>query len=304
MFSSKRRSRIIKAGEPSLHIPQGFTFGRILAEVPSQEPPEELPPGASGFVPLSLGFVSGGEEPPDPVASVVEEPEPEMPSLEGMIVLSEEDFQAKVDEVYRNGMDEGRRQAERGLANVFKSLRDGVSAVTGLRIRVFKESEEDILKLAVMVARKIVQQEITQDPAILTSIIAAAVGGCTERDRVVVRLNPNDYTVVAANRQAFLAGLGDDAPITLTPDDGVGPGGCLVETATGTVDARIESQLDEIYRTLLEERSAPVETASPEPAEPEPRGELPLPGADDVIPSFSGQGAWLKADGEATRVDG
>lgn len=300
MFSSKRRSRIIKAGEASLHTPQGFTFGRILAEASSQE----LPPGVSGFVPLSLGFAPGGEELPDPAASIAEDSDPPMPSLEGMIVLSEEDFQAKVDEIYRNGMDEGRRQAERGLANVFKSLRDGVSAVTGLRSRVFKESEEDILKLAVMVARKIVQQEITQDPVILASIIAAAVGGCTERDRVVVRLNPNDYAVVAANRQAFLAGLGDDVPITLTPDDGVGPGGCLVETATGTVDARIESQLDEIYRTLLEERSAPAEAASPAPVEPEPRGELPLPGADDVIPSFSGQGAWLKADGETTSVDG
>jgi flagellar assembly protein FliH len=239
----------------------------------------------------------------DPAASVADVLEPAMPSLEGMIVLSEEEFQAKVDELYRNGMEEGRRQAERGLANVFKSLRDGVSALTGLRSRVLKESEEDLLRLAVMVARKIVQQEIAQEPAILASIIAAAVGGCTERDRVVVRLNPGDHAVVAANRQTFLAGLGDDAPITLTPDDGVGPGGCLVETATGTVDARIESQLDEIYRTLLEERSVP-ETLLPALPEPEPRAELPLPVADDVIPSFSGQGAWVKADEEAPRADG
>ena len=300
MFSSKGRSRIIKAGETSLHTPQGFTFGRILAEAPSQDPP----PGVSGFVPFALGSASAGLEFPDPVATIAEDPDPLMQSLEGMIVLSEEEFQAKADEIYRDGMDEGRRQAERGLANVFKSLRDGVSALTGLRSRVFKESEEDILKLAVMVARKIVQREISQDPAILASIIAAAVGGCTERDRVVVRLNPNDYGVVAANRQTFLAVLGDDVPITLAPDDGVGAGGCLVETATGTVDARIESQLDEIYRTLLEERSVPAETPPPAPPEPEPRGGLPLPGADDVIPSFSGQGAWLKADEETTRVDG
>lgn len=300
MSSSRRLSRIIKAGETSHHAPQGFTFGRFQADAPSQEPP----PGASGFVPLSLGSGSVGLGLPDPAASVAAVPEPAMPSLEGMIVLSEEEFQAKVDELYRNGMDEGRRQAERGLANVFKSLRDGVSALTGLRSRVLKESEEDLLKLSVMIARKIVQREIAQDPAILTSIIVAAVGGCTERDRVVVRLNPGDHGVVAANRQAFMAVLGDDAPITLTPDDGVGPGGCLVETVTGTVDARIESQLDEIYRTLLEERSVPAETAPAAAAEPEPRGELPLPAADDVIPPFSGQGEWVKADEETARADG
>jgi len=299
MSSSRRMSRIIKAGEASLHRPQGFTFGRLQVDAPPQ-----VSPNASGFIPLSLGSTPAGDGPADPARSGADTPEPAVPSLEGMIVLSEEEFQAKVDELYRNGMDEGRRQAERGLANVFKSLRDGVTALTGLRSRLLKESEEDLLKLSVMIARKIVQREIAQDPAILAAIIAAAVGGCAERDRVVVRLNPGDYAVVAANRQTFLAGIGDDAPITFTPDEGVGPGGCLVETATGTVDARIESQLDEIYRTLLEERSEPVETAPPAPAQPEPRAELPLPAAADVIPHFSGQGAWLKADGEANRTDG
>ena len=297
MSSSRRLSRIIKAGEASRHVPQGFTFGRLLAD---EAPVQGQSPDVTGFVSLSLGSGSAAYGLPDPDSSVAVPAEAAAPSLEGMIVLSEEELQARLDELYRNGMDEGRRQAERGLANVFKSLRDGVSALTGLRSRVFKESEEDILKLAVMVARKIVQREITRDPEVLAAIIAAAVGGCTERDRVVVRLNPNDYSVVAANRQTFLAGLGEDAPITLTPDEGVGPGGCLVETATGTVDARIESQLDEIYRTLLEERSVPAETA---PAESEPRGELPLPAADDVVHPFPAQGTWVKADEETTRAD-
>ncbi|CAG0993056.1 FliH/SctL family protein [Geobacter sp.] len=297
MSSFRSGSRIIKSGQGAPHAFQSFNFGHILDETPTQE----LPPGAAGFVHQALGSGPVGLGLPDPAATVAEVPEPAMPSLEGMIVLPEDEFQAKVDELYRNGMDEGRRQAERGLANVFKSLRDGVTALTGLRSRVLKESEEDLLKLAVMIARKIVQQEIAQEPAILASLIAAAVGGCTDRDRVVVRLNPDDYTVVAANRQTFLSSLGDDLPITLTPDEGVGPGGCLVETATGTIDARIESQLDEIYRTLLEERSAPAETP-PAPPEAEPRPELPLV-VEDAIPPFTGQGAWLKAEEEKPYVE-
>lgn len=293
-MSSSRTSRIIKSGQLHTHAVQSYCFGSILA-APAER--EELPPGAAGFVPFVLGAepVPSVSFPPPP--GVPGEPDATVPDLEGMIVLSEEEFQAKIDEVFRNGMDEGRRQAERGLANVFKSLRDGVGALTGLRSRVLKESEEDLLKLAVMIARKIVQQEITQDSRVISSIIAAAIGGCTERDRVVVRLNPDDYTVVAANRQAFLSGLGDDTHVTLTPDEGVGPGGCLVETATGTVDARIEAQLDEIYRTLLEERSAPVETPVQAPADAEPRAELPR-GAEEAIPPFKALGTWVKGDGE------
>ncbi|WP_298431929.1 FliH/SctL family protein [Geobacter sp.] len=298
-MSSSRTARIIKAGRQESATVQGYSFAAIAAAPPPFQEEQESDPAADGFVPFGLvgpppgqGSVSaaiGGEE---TVAAI--------PDLEGMIVLTEEELQAKIDEVYCNGMEEGRRQAERGLANVFKSLREGVSALTGLRQRVLKESEEDLLRLAVMIARKIVQQEIAQDPGVLASIIAAAVGGCAERDRVVVRLNPGDHALVAANRQGFLAGLGEDAPITLAPDDGVGPGGCLVETITGTVDARIEAQIDEIYRTLLEERSTPVE-ATPVPAEPEQLGELSsLP--DDAIPPYMGTGEWVKLEEEKAHV--
>lgn len=299
-MSSSRGTRIIKSDHQHAVAVQGYSFAAIAALAQPLPEEREFDPSPDGFVPHSL---VAAFPPPAAAAAVAapEEPAASLPDLEGMIVLSEEELQAKVDEVYRNGMEEGRRQAERGLANVFKSLREGVSALTGLRQRVFKESEEDLLKLAVMIARKIVQREIAQDPTVLAAIIAAAVGGCAERDRVVVRLNPDDFALVSANRREYLAGLGEETPVTLASDEGVGPGGCLVETVTGTVDARIEAQIDEIYRTLLEERSAPVEAPPPAPAEPEPLGEVP-PIPDDAIPPFKGPGEWVKVDEEKSHV--
>lgn len=303
-MSSSSRTRIIKSGASHPATVQSYSFGTILA--PAAEPPErEFDPSSAGFVPFALVGT-----PPTAAGAPSAVPENELPAvipdMEGMIVFTEDELQMKVDEVYRNGMEEGRRQAERGLANVFKSLREGVSALTGVRQRLLKESEEDLLRLAIMIARKIVQREIAQDQQVLASLIATALGGCAERDRVVVRLNPDDYAQVSANRQAYLSGLGEDSQVTLTPDDNVGPGGCLVETVTGTVDARIESQIDEIYRVLLEERSAPAEAPAPVPALPEPEhhGELPVVVGEEAIPPFVGQGAWVKAAEEKNNVDG
>lgn len=247
-------SRIIKSGQlPDI---QSFSFGIIASE----QVVASVEPAGNGFVPLMLGSSDPWRDPCEPVAEeVVEAPL----NLEGMVVLAEDDLQRKVDEVFQNGVEEGRRQAERGLANVFKSLRDGVAAITGLRDTVLRESEEDLLKLSIMIARKIIQQEIGQDPKILANVIAAAVGGCSELDRVVIRLNPEDYSVVTENRQFHLAGIGNDAHITFTPDDAILSGGCLVETSTGTVDARIEAQLEEIYRSFVEERLLPEEISAP-----------------------------------------
>ena len=81
-------------------------------------------------------------------------------------------------------------------------------------------------------------------------------------------------------------------------------GGCLVESATGTVDARIDSQLDEIYRILLEERSTPVEMlALPlPPTEKEAALDLALV-PDEAIPPFKGPGTWVKAPEEKPHAE-
>jgi flagellar assembly protein FliH len=130
---------------------------------------------------------------------------------------------------------------------------------------MLRESEEDLLKLTVLVAKKIIQQELVQQPEILAKIISAAISSVTELDRVSVRLNPADYSVVNSDRQTYFGNLGDETHILLSPDESVEPGGCMVDTNTGTVDARIETQLDEIYRQFLEKRIAVSETV-PAPA--------------------------------------
>jgi flagellar assembly protein FliH len=208
------------------------------------------------FVPFL--FPSAEQAAPTPLpdeAEVFAEPPP---SSEEMAVMAEQELQQRLQEVYQRGVDEGRQAAERGLANVFKSLREGIAAVTGLREKVLRESEDDLLKLAIMVARKIIQQEISQDPQILANIISAAIGVCTELDKVTIRLNPNDYQLVNSEKERYLSGSGTDARISLTPDDSIVSGGCMVETVTGTIDARIDVQLEEIYRRFIEERGMPA----------------------------------------------
>ena len=42
--------------------------------------------------------------------------------------------------------------------------------------------------------------------------------------------------------------------ISIKPDESVTVGGCVVETLTGQVDARVESQVEEIFNRLMQER--------------------------------------------------
>jgi flagellar assembly protein FliH len=168
--------------------------------------------------------------------------------------ISEEEMFQRVQEGFDKGFEEGKRQAERGLANVFRALREAVDELIGLREQVLRDSEEDLLKLAIMVARKVIHQEITADPLILAKVVAAAVNSASEREDIVIRLNPEDHRLVAAHRSLYLNGFNDDRVLDLKSDDSVTPGGCIVDTAMGEIDARTDAQLDEIFRRLLEEK--------------------------------------------------
>lgn len=209
-----------------------------------------------GFVPLS--FTSAGiaitSTPPVDPAQLPAPPEPpELPA--DMQLIEKDDLQQQLDRQYRLGNEEGREQAEKGLANVFKALRQGVADLAGLRDKVLRDSEEDLLKLAIMIARKVIQQEVSQAPKILGNIVSAAISDCSQLERITIRLNPSDYAVVAADRKGFFGTLCPDTQLILSPDETISHGGCVIDTTTGTIDARIETQLDEIYRRFMEDRS-------------------------------------------------
>ena len=168
---------------------------------------------------------------------------------------SEEELRRMLGESFDKGVAEGREQAGETLDNACRTLSVAIAEVGGLKERIIRESEEDLLRLAIMVAKQIVQQEISQDRKILAQFVTEATRGITDRDELVICFNPEDCRIVSANRHLYLAGIDEKRQVTIKPDDSVPAGGCVVETRTGLVDARVEAQLSEIFKRLMEERA-------------------------------------------------
>jgi type III secretion protein L len=58
---------------------------------------------------------------------------------------------------------------------------------------------------------------------------------------------------VAARRDALAARVPGGAALDVVADETVGRHGCIIETAVGRVDARLETQLAALERALLQE---------------------------------------------------
>jgi flagellar assembly protein FliH len=202
--------------------------------------------GSSGFVPLSLFDTSE-------LSGIVQSAQKGAPEPDS-VVLSEDELNRRLRAAFDSGLSEGKDLAERGLLNVFKALRTASETIRHLREKILRESEDELLNLIIMVSRKVILKEVSQDRGILSEVIQSAIAGLSERDEITVRLNPEDYALATDGRDDMLRKELASDRMSLKPDPTVLPGCCLIDTDMGTINTCIDAQLDEIYRRLLEER--------------------------------------------------
>jgi type III secretion protein L len=143
------------------------------------------------------------------------------------------------EQAYREGMEKSLAEFERNLLEALE-----------IRERVWRETERDLLRLAVRLAEKIIGREIKAEKQTVTDIVAAALQNARQQEKLTVRVNPSDLSLIEEEREKFLPS-GRARFIDFVADPRVASGGCLIESEVGTIDARLETQLRVLERALL-----------------------------------------------------
>lgn len=140
-------------------------------------------------------------------------------------------------------------QADReALASTKAALLSAIQQTAGLRESVVSSAEQEIVQLAIDVARKVLMQEIQAGRYEIDPIVQAALGQVSGWQDVVVRLNPDDFGRCA---QATEGENGDPlSGVRFVADPSVRPAECLLEAPQGIVQSTIEEHLDEIAGAL------------------------------------------------------
>ncbi|MGH8188471.1 MAG: FliH/SctL family protein, partial [Steroidobacteraceae bacterium] len=113
--------------------------------------------------------------------------------------------------------------------------------------------QDQLVQLAVTVARQLVRRELRIDPAQVIGIIRETVALLAPGTRDVrVHLHPEDATVVREK----LAAPGAERAWTIVEDPVMTRGGCRVMTDTAHIDARLETRLHSIMTAVLGEERA------------------------------------------------
>lgn len=179
------------------------------------------------------------------------------------ITIESEDFEMKVARIEREAYEKGFAQGQKdGLAlektrleemgrqveAIFEELRD-------LKIQIYNESEGEILKLAMVIAKKVIGEEVRTNEKIILNSIKSALKFLTDKRKVRIIINPEDMEETK-RMLPDLSRLTRGGNFQLTESNAVERGGCILETGFGKINATIDDQLKGIEEVIFREYQA------------------------------------------------
>ena len=118
------------------------------------------------------------------------------------------------------------------------------------RKAILAEAESDILRLAIKVSEQVIRNEITLHRDVAMNIISEAIARVSDREQIILKVNKEDIENVKRYKDRLSGVLDGIKSFSILEDSQVEPGGCIIETNLGFIDARIKTRIEQIENAL------------------------------------------------------
>jgi len=144
---------------------------------------------------------------------------------------------------YGEGQEAGRREGEERLKEKLHLVYQLAHEAVKNKEKIIASSESDIVELVIEVAKKVIGEEINLNRQVITQVAATAIEQVRPGDPLTIRVNPRDVETLMEYWDDALGENPGEHHWQIVADRRVRPGGCIIDTETGTVDAQIDTQL-------------------------------------------------------------
>lgn len=147
---------------------------------------------------------------------------------------------------HKEGLEKRYEEAAGSLEQIETALQD----ITNYRRQVNVYMEKEGIRLAVLVAKKIVQQELKVNKQVILKLLARTLSQTKETGEFRVWLNPQDLEFATAARKSLEKYIGDDQRLTLRPNPDLPVGSAQIETDQSMIDLTLAQQFHHIESQL------------------------------------------------------
>ncbi len=134
------------------------------------------------------------------------------------------------------------------LERLCLNLQEVVNRLNDSYKKIFGEHTEQIAKLSVEIARKILAQQQEEGQYQIESIIQEALKQVPSLENVTIYLNPNDLINWQKAQQEGSGNIPEE--LNLVADTDIGAAECRIETPKGVIESIIEKHLERIEDAL------------------------------------------------------
>ena len=160
---------------------------------------------------------------------------------------------------HQEGLERGMSEARLRVAQSLEAVAAAERAMADMYDRYVAEAEAAAVDLAFQIAEKVIAATVASDPEAVLGVVSGALLRTTDRDHLVLEVNPGDFELVRDSAAELAARLGGISRMEVVSERRVEAGGCVVRTDAGEIDARVSSQLERVRQLLAEAGGGPAD---------------------------------------------
>lgn len=181
-----------------------------------------------------------------------EEQKIEEKALEKLKEVQEEAYQ----QAYQLGLDEGHKKAfEKNSERIQKSLDEldhVLNSFKEMKKEILNSNENHFIQLCFQMAAKLAQHELKTSNDPMLEIIRSAVGLSYDEEKITVQVAESQYNFIEELQHKTGREVEFLKKIKFEKNPEIQPGGCIVETNFGEVDARLEKRIELLWEQIQE----------------------------------------------------
>lgn len=154
------------------------------------------------------------------------------------------------EEGYRQGYEQAQAEVQQECAQMIQEAKAILEQAYQQKQQIIFESEPFLIELSTTIAEKVIRRELTHSPEWVIQMTKSILSRKREKGLITLCVSPKHYAYLQDARHELLLSVDSQAELQILPDSTVHDHGCVVRTEFGSIDARVDTQLQEIKNAL------------------------------------------------------
>jgi flagellar assembly protein FliH len=168
---------------------------------------------------------------------------------------------------YDLGRDEGQESAYREMSEAISkriaSIDKVVSSFESLKVDLVRQNEASLVSLVYQLATRIAMTEIKSNQETILEVLRQAATEAQGEESFAIRLSNQDIEFIESMKERLGKEFEFIKRAKLEGSDEIQPGGCMIVTNFGQVDATLEKRLEKVWTALSEVRPKTEDVLTP-----------------------------------------